>query len=154
MRGQPVAGEFPIVPPRCPNELACGQEFVIGGYKPAGDTFDSVLVGYYDAGELYFAGKARAGFTPHTRVDVMRRIARFPRQSCPFANLPNSTGRARWGEGITQADMGTLRWVRPAVVVEVSFVEWTRDASLRHAAFVAVRDDKRPSDVRREIGQT
>jgi bifunctional non-homologous end joining protein LigD len=49
--------------------------------------------------------------------------------------------------------MGTLRWVRPAVVVEVSFVEWTRDASLRHAAFVGVRDDKRPSDVHREIGR-
>ena len=50
--------------------------------------------------------------------------------------------------------MGSLRWVRPAVVVEVSFVEWTRDASLRHAAFVAIRDDKQTLDVRREIGRT
>ena len=45
--------------------------------------------------------------------------------------------------------MVTLRWVRPAIVVEVSFVEWTRDRNLRHPAFVAVRGDKRPSDVRR-----
>ena len=49
--------------------------------------------------------------------------------------------------------MVTLRWVRPAVVVEVSFVEWTRDRNLRHAAFVGVRDDKRSSDVRRETGR-
>jgi ATP-dependent DNA ligase len=113
-----------------------------------------VLLGYYDAGQLYFAGKVRAGFTPHTRMDVWRRIARFPRRLCPFANLPNSTGRSRWGEGITEADMATLRWVRPADVVEVSFVEWTRDANLRHAAFVGIRDDKRPADVRRETGRT
>jgi ATP-dependent DNA ligase len=59
------------------------------------------------------------------------------------------------GEGITKADMITLRWVEPASVVDVSFVGRTRDdANLRHAAFVAVRDDKRPSDVRRETGRT
>jgi bifunctional non-homologous end joining protein LigD len=50
--------------------------------------------------------------------------------------------------------MVTLRWVRPSIVVEVSFVEWTLDGNLRHATFFGVRDDKRPSDVRREIGRT
>ena len=45
--------------------------------------------------------------------------------------------------------MTKLRWVKPKVVVEVSFVEWTRDGALRHSEFVAIRDDKRPSDVHR-----
>jgi bifunctional non-homologous end joining protein LigD len=46
--------------------------------------------------------------------------------------------------------MNALRWVRPTQVAEVSFAEWTRDGSLRHASFVALRDDKAAKDVRRE----
>jgi bifunctional non-homologous end joining protein LigD len=46
--------------------------------------------------------------------------------------------------------MSKLRWVKPKVVVEVSFVEWTRDNALRHSEFIAVRDDKNPSDVTRD----
>lgn len=38
-------------------------------------------------------------------------------------NLPNSTGRSRWGEGITVEDMLALRWLKPTQVVEVEFVE-------------------------------
>jgi bifunctional non-homologous end joining protein LigD len=33
------------------------QEFVIGGYKPAGESFDSVLVGYYEMRPFFYAGK-------------------------------------------------------------------------------------------------
>ena len=69
---------------------------------------------------------------------------------CPFVNLPNSAGRSRWGEGITEADMATLRWVKPLQVVEVAFVEWTRDGLLRHPRFIGLRDDKAAGDVRRE----
>jgi bifunctional non-homologous end joining protein LigD len=68
---------------------------------------------------------------------------------CPFSNLPSSRS-SHWGEGITADEMTTLRWVKPALVVEVSFAEWTRDGSLRHAAFVGLRDDKLSRDVTRE----
>jgi bifunctional non-homologous end joining protein LigD len=64
-------------------------------------------------------------------------------------NLPNSR-KGHWGEGISEADMAALRWVRPVLVIEVSFVEWTRDGLMRHPQFVAVRDDKPARDVRRE----
>ncbi len=50
------------------------QDLVIGGYRPSAANFDSLLVGYFDKRKLYFAGKVRAGFTPHTRAEVMRRI--------------------------------------------------------------------------------
>lgn len=127
------------------------QEFVIGGFKPGGSNFDSILVGYYEKRRLHFAGKVRAGLTPHTRAEIFRRIAPAEITACPFVNLPSSrTGH--WGEGITAEDMATLRWVKPTLVVEISFVEWTRDGLLRHSQFVGLRDDKSPREVRREPG--
>jgi len=126
------------------------QEFIIGGYKPNASNFDSILVGYFEKRSLQFAGRVRAGFTPHLRAEVMRRIADHPTSRCPFANLPNSTGKSHWGEGISADDMKTMRWVKPTVVVEVGFVEWTAEGLLRHSAFVGVREDKRPTTVHRE----
>src|SRR5262249_48853700 len=40
------------------------QEFVIGGFKPNGTNFESLLVGYHEDGKLYFAGEVRAGLKP------------------------------------------------------------------------------------------
>ena len=127
------------------------EEFVIGGYKPAGRTFDSILVGVYDNRRLLYAGKVRAGFTPQMRDDIYNRIRTQTLAKCPFANLPNSIGRSHWGEGITADEMTTLRWVEPEVVVEVAFTEWTAGGNLRHATFAGVRDDKHPREVRRAI---
>ena len=125
------------------------QEFVVGGYKPANNGFDSVLVGYYEGRRLYYAGKVRAGFTAHSRGELMRRLAPLGRRSCPFVNLP-STRSSHWGEGVRQEDMAALEWVTPSVVVEVAFTEWTRDNNLRHAAYVGLREDKPAREVRRE----
>jgi bifunctional non-homologous end joining protein LigD len=125
------------------------QEFVIGGYKPNAANFDSLLVGYYDGKQLVCAGKVRSGFTPHLRAQVFGGIRGLRAARCPFANLP-SVRSGHWGEGITADEMQLLTWVKPQRVVEVSFAEWTRDGSLRHAAFIGLRDDKRAKDVRRE----
>ena len=125
------------------------QEFVIGGYKPAAASFDSVLVGYYHSKQLYYAGKVRAGFTPRTRQEIAERIAGSEVASCPFVNLPNSTGKSHWGEGITAEEMKSLRWVKPRVVIQVAFTEWTDGGNLRHASFVGSRGDKRAREVRR-----
>jgi DNA ligase D-like protein (predicted ligase) len=131
-------------------KFSAQQEFVVGGFKPGGPNFDSILVGYYEGKQLYFAAKVRAGFTPHLRAEIYRRLAGTNTASCPFVNLPNSAGRSRWGAGVTAEDMEALRWVKPSQVVEVAFVEWTRDGLLRHPKFVGVRDDKSARAVRRE----
>jgi len=122
------------------------QELVIGGFKPTATSFDSLLVGYYEGRKLMCAGKVRSGFTPHLRSQVFDRIRDLQTARCPFANLP-STKSGHWGEGITTDEMKVLRWVKPVQVAEVSFAEWTRDGSLRHAAFLALRDDKAAKDV-------
>jgi bifunctional non-homologous end joining protein LigD len=126
------------------------QEFVIGGYKPAGATFDSILVGYNDGKRFMYAGKVRAGFTAATRRDLWSRIEGLLVDKCPFVNLPNSTGKSHWGEGITAEDMPGLRWVKPKVVVEVAFTELTAGGNLRHASFGGLRTDKAASAVGRQ----
>jgi DNA ligase D-like protein (predicted ligase) len=124
------------------------QEFIVGGFKPVGASFDSLVVGYYDGRSLLSAGKVRSGFTPYLRAEVSARLAPLQTSRCPFANLP-MTRSGHWGEGITADEMSTVRWVKPQLVVEVSFTEWTRDGSLRHAAFMGLRDDKAAKDVAR-----
>jgi bifunctional non-homologous end joining protein LigD len=126
------------------------QELVIGGFKPAGSNFDSIVAGYYaDDGALMSAGKVRNGFTPLLRRQLFTILKRLVVKRCPFANLPTARS-SHWGEGITAEEMNELRWVKPMLVAEVSFTEWTRDGSLRHPAFVTLRDDKDAREVRRE----
>ena len=125
------------------------QEFVVGGYRPGPHGVDALLVGYYEGRALRFAGKVRAGFTPHLRrevVAVLKRLHVFP---CPFADLPNSR-TSHWGGGITAEQMAEMQWVRPSVVAQIRFVEWTADGHLRHAAFLGLRDDKAARKVVRE----
>ena len=124
------------------------QEFVIGGYRPGAHGIDAILVGYYTGGGLRFAGKVRAGFTPHTRREVVGRLAPLHAARCPFVDLPNSRA-SHWGGGVTAEQMAEMRWVRPALVAQVRFVEWTIDDHLRHAAFMGLRDDKPAREVTR-----
>ena len=126
------------------------QEFVVGGFKPNAENFESLVVGYYEGRKLLFAGRVRAGLTPHSRAEIFRRIGADRIDACPFVDLPSSKS-SHWGEGVTAEDMRKLRWVKPRLVVEVSFVEWTRDGALRHSQFIAIRSDKRPSQVRKEV---
>ena len=126
------------------------QEFVIGGYRPEGaGGLDALLVGYYDEVTLQFAGKVRAGFTPHIRRDMAGRLKPLASDECPFANLPDASS-GRWGGGITADQMHAMRWTRPELVAQVRFTEWTADNRLRHAAFLGLRVDKAAREVRRE----
>ena len=56
----------------------------------------------------------------------------------------------RWGAGLTAGKMEECRWMRPQLVAQFEFVEWTADGHLRHSRFIALRDDKRAQDVKRE----
>ena len=125
------------------------QEFVVGGYRPGAHGVDALLVGYYDGTSLKFAGKVRAGFTPHVRRDVFAALKPLAAARCPFEDLPNSR-TSHWGAGVTVEEMSDMQWVRPRLVVQIRFVEWTADGHLRHAAFLGLRSDKPPSSVRRE----
>ena len=70
-------------------------------------------------------------------------------ESCPFAHLPGKSG-GRCGQGLTAAKMKECRWLKPVTVAQFEFVEWTPKNHLRHSKFVALREDKKASDVIRE----
>jgi len=126
------------------------QELVIGGYRAQGSAgLDALLVGYYEGRTLQFAGKVRAGFTPHIRRELVERLKPLATAECPFANLPD-TSTGRWGGGITAQQMCEMQWARPELVAQVRFTEWTADNRLRHAAFLGLRFDKVAREVRRE----
>jgi bifunctional non-homologous end joining protein LigD len=130
-----------------------GQEFVIGGYTAGGATFDALIFGYYDGGELLYAARTRNGFTPSTREELMRRFGPLQTSVCPFSNLPEARG-GRWGQGLTAEKMQECRWLKPILVAQFEFVEWTPDNHLRHSRFIALRDDKDPKRVHREPSGT
>jgi bifunctional non-homologous end joining protein LigD len=126
------------------------QEFVIGGYTPGTRTFDAVILGYYDGSDLIYVARTRNGFTPATRADLFRRLHGLETKECPFANLPEPRG-GRWGQGLTKAKMAECRWLKPVLVAQIEFLEWTPENHLRHAKFVALREDKQARHVRREV---
>jgi DNA ligase D-like protein (predicted ligase) len=125
------------------------QEFVIGGYTVGGRTFDAVVFGYYDGQQLIYVARTRNGFTPSSREALFRKFKGLEISQCPFANLPEPRS-GRWGEGLTAEKMKDCRWLAPTLVAQFEFLEWTLDNHLRHAKFVAPRDDRKPQDVVRE----
>jgi bifunctional non-homologous end joining protein LigD len=126
------------------------QEFVLGGYKPDVGSFQSILVGYYDANKLIFAGKVRQGFNSISRDRLLKTMRPLLTGKCPFANLPSSR-KSHFGEGITSEEMAELCWLKPSLVARVGFTEWTNYGLLRHATFEGLRDDKEPRTIVREF---
>lgn len=126
-----------------------GQEFVIGGYTIGTKTFDALVIGYYEGDRLMYASRTRNGFTPALRQQLFKKFKGLEIPECPFVNLPEAKS-GRWGQGLTKEKMADCRWLKPVLVGQFEFVEWTADNHLRHTKFVALRDDKRARDVRRE----
>jgi bifunctional non-homologous end joining protein LigD len=115
------------------------QELVIGGFTaPQGSRtdFGALLVGYYEDGELRYAGKVGTGFDRRTLTALGRALREIERDAPPFAD-------------VRPVPKGT-RWVEPKLVAQIAFGEWTRDGRLRHPRYLGLRDDKRPQEVVRE----
>jgi DNA ligase D-like protein (predicted ligase) len=125
-------------------KLKCSheQELVIGGFTaPQGmrTDFGALLVGYYEDGELRYAGKVGTGFDQRTLSELGARMLQLERSEPPFVDvhpIPKGT-----------------HWIEPRLVGQFAFSEWTRDGRLRHPRYLGLRDDKRPEEVVRERPQ-
>jgi bifunctional non-homologous end joining protein LigD len=116
------------------------QEFAVGGYtlsSEGDDRIGSLLLGYYDAGKLVYAGRTGTGFTQKTKRSMLSDLSKLKAAKAPFAHVP------------PEARRGAV-WVKPKTVVQVRFATWTADNLLRQAAFLGIREDKDAIEVRRE----
>ncbi len=112
------------------------QEFVIGGWQPGEGRrkkwVGSILLGYFDEGELRYAGKVGTGFSDSDLDELLERLAPLARESNPFA------GR----RGPRNA-----RFVEPRLVAEIEFRELTTEGMVRHGSFKGLREDKPAAQV-------
>lgn len=120
---------------KCGNE----QELVIGGYtdpQGARAAFGALLVGYYEDGELHYAGKVGTGFNAALLRDLLAEMKPLEIDESPFAGKPPLRKN--------------VHWLKPKLVAQVGFAEWTGDGRLRHPRFIGLRRDKKAKDVVRE----
>jgi bifunctional non-homologous end joining protein LigD len=125
------------------------QAFVIGGYtEPEGSRkyFGALLVGTYEGKKLKFGGRVGTGFSETGLRNLFSELNKIRIDKCPFFNLP-ATGRSRWDQGLTAAEMKRCHWVKPILVCQIKFTEWTRDDRLRHPVFLGLREDKNANEV-------
>jgi bifunctional non-homologous end joining protein LigD len=121
----------------------CGQnqELVIIGYKDASHlkgAIGALVLGYYDDGELKYAGRSGTGYSMETARDLWKKLQPLRRDTPAFGKLP---AEERGRKGI---------WVEPKLVAEVTFAGFTAQGHVRHAAFKGLREDKSATDVVRE----
>ena len=99
---------------------------------------DKIEVGYYDDdGQLRYAGRVGTGFTDQELRRLGGLLAPLERKTSPFADP-------------VPAPRGMARWVEPRLVADVDFGEWTTDGTMRHPSYKGLRDDKEPTEVRKE----
>ena len=123
-------------------KVKCGlrQELIVLGYTPPRGSrvaLGSLLLGVRDRNRLRYAGRVGTGIPTALLRDLLRRLTPLERSTSPLPDKP-----ARIPPG--------TRWVEPKLVVEIAFTEWTADGRLRHPTLIALREDKRATQVRRE----
>ena len=115
------------------------QEFLVCGWTEPRQTrayFGALLLGVYEGDDLVYTGHTGTGFNEKELARVMKRLKPLETKTSPFTTKPKTNQRPHW--------------VRPELVAQIKFTEWTADGKLRHPVYLGLRDDKNPTEVRRE----
>jgi bifunctional non-homologous end joining protein LigD len=116
------------------------DEFVVVGWTSPGGTrmhFGSLVLGAHDKNGLRYAGEVGTGFKGAELERIMKMLRKLETPTCPLNPKPK----------ILSAK-GTPHWVRPQLVAQVRYTEITDDGRLRHPAYLGLRDDKLPTEVK------
>ena len=120
------------------------QDVVIAGYTKGqgrrSGRFGALVVGVQEAGGLRWAGNVGTGFDDAEIERLLGLLKPLARPDSPFAETPKMPR-------VRRAD---VVWVEPRLVAEVKFAEWTHEGRLRAPVYLGLREDKSPSEVRKE----
>jgi len=115
------------------------QELVIGGYTKGYGTvassFGALLVGYYKAGKLRFAGEVGTGYTQVERKRLKGMMDRHRAAKSPFVPVPK---------------VKEVTWLHPVLIGQFKFAEWTNNNILRVPVYLGPRYDKPAKLVKQE----
>lgn len=115
------------------------DEFVVLGWQKSdkrGRAFASLALGAYEGRDLVYVGKVGTGFDEETMEALASAMAGMERKTAPIETDPSEA------RGVT--------WITPKLVAEVRYAEKTGDGRLRHAVFIALREDKPARTVKLE----
>ena len=115
------------------------QEAVIGGYTaPRGGRkyFGSLVLGVYENEALVYIGHSGGGLADKELAVVHSKLEKLIVETSPFKDPPDTNT--------------PVTWVRPELVCNILFSEWTDDGFMRHPIFDGLREDKSPTEVKRE----
>ncbi|MDQ3078582.1 MAG: DNA ligase D, partial [Pseudomonadota bacterium] len=115
------------------------QEFVIVGWQASDKRrgFRSLHLAVREGGKLTYAGKVGTGFNSALIESLSETMAPLSVEK-PALAVPRTMLRGS-------------HWIEPKLVGEVAFTEFTSDGVLRHPSFIALRDDKKASEVVRVV---
>lgn len=130
---------------RCINE----EEFVIVGFsKPQGSRpyLGSLLLAYYtEEGELLYAGRAGTGMDDKTLKKLHGLLKPLEIKKMALTKPPPR--ESRFGSPLKLSE---VTWVKPRLVAQVRYLTWTADGLMRQVVFLGLREDKPPTDVKRQ----
>ena len=116
------------------------DEFVICGWTDPGGTrmhFGSLILGAQGPQGLQYVGEVGTGFKGSELERLMAMLKRIESPVSPF-NPPPKLLTAK----------GRPHWVKPVLVAQIRYTEITDDGRLRHPAYLGLRDDKLPHEVK------
>jgi bifunctional non-homologous end joining protein LigD len=112
---------------------------VIGGWTDArspGLRFGALLLGLYEGKKLRFVGHVGTGFDGKAQEEIGKMLKERETERCPFEKTPEANEPEHW--------------VKPDLVARVRYVEWTPEKRLRHPAFLGLRNDAKPEELKWE----
>jgi len=104
----------------------------LGGEGGRAGRLGALLVGFYEDGELRYAGRVGTGFTQTELARVQGLLEARARPGTPFAGRQPPKG---------------ARFVEPELVADVEYGEWTQAKTVRHPSYKGLRDDLDPREV-------
>jgi len=118
------------------------QDAIIVGFtKPEGGRkyIGALVLAVYEDDRLVYIGNCGSGFTDAILKELHALLKPLVIDKKPF------------NKNIQVAKERNVTWVKAQFTAEIEFSEWTTDNHMRHPVFKAVREDKDPKQIRREI---